>query len=64
MEEHVLDCRLGENNPFAKLEKHEGKILLLGVGFGCCIAFHLAEYRVQSPIVDNSFSVGTPKCPQ
>ena len=64
MEEHALDCRLGENSPLAKLENHEAKILLLGVGFGCCTAFHLAEYRVQSPIVDNSFSVRTPEGPQ
>ena len=64
MEDHALDCRLGEQSPLAKLEKHLAKILLLGVGFGCCTAFHPAEYRVQSPIVDNGFSVKTPEGPQ
>jgi aminoglycoside 3-N-acetyltransferase len=59
MEDHSLDCSFGEKSPLAKLEKGKAKVLLLGVGFSSCTAFHLAEYRVPSPIKDNSFSVMT-----
>ncbi|MGW2517173.1 aminoglycoside N(3)-acetyltransferase [Streptomyces sp. NPDC001617] len=43
---HALDCHLGEDSPLARLEELEARILLLGVGYSVCTAFHLAEYRV------------------
>ncbi|MGK5534109.1 aminoglycoside N(3)-acetyltransferase [Streptomyces sp. URMC 129] len=59
MDGHALDCRLGERSPLARLEEARARILLLGVGFGSCTAFHLAEYRIPAPQVDNSFAVMT-----
>jgi len=56
---HALDCRLGENSPLARLEKVGAKVLLLGVSWESCTAFHLAEYRL-SPgpaLVKNAFAV-------
>nr|WP_315904039.1 AAC(3) family N-acetyltransferase [Streptomyces fulvoviolaceus] len=44
--DHALDCHLGEESPLARLEKLGARVLLLGVGFGVCTAFHLAEYRI------------------
>nr|WP_232838637.1 AAC(3) family N-acetyltransferase [Streptomyces geranii] len=44
--DHALDCHLGEDSPLARLEKLGARVLLLGVGFGSCTAFHLAEYRI------------------
>ncbi|MET7473068.1 AAC(3) family N-acetyltransferase [Streptomyces sp. NPDC005648] len=43
---HALDCHLGEDSPLARLEELQARILLLGVGYSVCTAFHLAEYRV------------------
>ena len=43
---HALDCHLGEDSPLARLEELGARILLLGVGYSVCTAFHLAEYRV------------------
>ncbi|MFF2521105.1 aminoglycoside N(3)-acetyltransferase [Streptomyces liangshanensis] len=57
---HALDCQLGERSPLARLEEAGARILLLGTGFDTCTAFHLAEYRVPAPRVDNSFAVTTP----
>ncbi|MEU6428963.1 AAC(3) family N-acetyltransferase [Microbispora sp. NPDC046973] len=45
MADHDLRCHLGERSPLAKLAKTEAVVLLLGVGFDKCSAFHLAEYR-------------------
>lgn len=58
---HALDCRLGERSPLARLEEAGARVLLLGAGFGSCTAFHLAEYRIPAPYVDNSFAVMTPE---
>ncbi|MFJ7996945.1 aminoglycoside N(3)-acetyltransferase [Streptomyces sp. NPDC096310] len=58
---HALDCRLGERSPLARLEEAGARILLLGAGFASCTAFHLAEYRIAAPQVDNSFAVMTPQ---
>lgn len=58
---HAPDCRLGERSPLARLEEAGARILLLGAGFDSCTAFHLAEYRVPCPQVDNSFAVMTPQ---
>ncbi|WP_217236150.1 aminoglycoside N(3)-acetyltransferase [Streptomyces sp. AC555_RSS877] len=42
---HALDCLLGERSPLGRLYDEEAYVLLLGVGFEACSAFHLAEYR-------------------
>ncbi|MFF7521105.1 AAC(3) family N-acetyltransferase [Streptomyces pseudovenezuelae] len=45
-EDHAPDCHLGERSPLARLERVGARVLLLGVGYDVCTAFHLAEYRV------------------
>ena len=55
---HPLDCSMGEHSPMAKLEKLNAKVVLLGVGYKRCSAFHLGEYRIGCPLVDNSFAAG------
>lgn len=42
---HAPDCHLGESSPLARLYETGAWILLLGVGYDACSAFHLAEYR-------------------
>lgn len=50
MADHDPDNHLGERSPLAKLFQREARVVLLGVGFDKCTAFHLAEYRyVPSP---------------
>lgn len=56
---HSLDCRLGEQSPLARLEGAKACVLLLGVCFGSCTAFHLAEYRMPAPVADISFAAIT-----
>ena len=51
-EGHATDCRLGERSPLARLERLEARVLLLGAGYRACTAFHLAEYRIPSPLVE------------
>lgn len=46
--DHAPDCVLGERSPLARLEELDAKVLLMGVGYGVCTAFHLAEYRLPS----------------
>ncbi|GAA3820905.1 aminoglycoside N(3)-acetyltransferase [Streptomyces phyllanthi] len=46
---HARDCLLGERSPLGRLYECGADILLLGVGFEVCSAFHLAEYRVSAP---------------
>ncbi|MFI8889706.1 aminoglycoside N(3)-acetyltransferase [Streptomyces paradoxus] len=48
---HSPDCHLGERSPLARLYDEGAKVLLLGVGYASCTAFHLAEYRVPDPPV-------------
>ncbi len=43
---HDLDCHLGERSPLGWLYRAGAAILLLGVGYDVCTAFHLAEYRL------------------
>ncbi|MFE0437907.1 aminoglycoside N(3)-acetyltransferase [Streptomyces nigra] len=50
-EGHAPDCRLGERSPLARLEALHARVLLLGAGYDTCTAFHLAEYRIPSPLV-------------
>jgi len=45
MHGHAPDCHLGERSPLARLYDADAQILLLGVGYANCTAFHLAEYR-------------------
>jgi aminoglycoside 3-N-acetyltransferase len=42
---HELDYSLGEGSPLARLYELDSRVLLLGVGYDCNTAFHLAEYR-------------------
>lgn len=46
---HRPDCHLGEHSPLAALYAARAKVLMLGVGYEVCTAFHLAEYRVPDP---------------
>lgn len=46
---HAVTCHLGEESPMARLEELDASVLLLGVGFERCSAFHLAEYRLPNP---------------
>ncbi|MGW1159897.1 aminoglycoside N(3)-acetyltransferase [Streptomyces sp. NPDC002513] len=48
---HATDCRLGERSPLARLEAMAARVLLLGTGYDTCTSFHLAEYRIPSPLV-------------
>ncbi len=43
---HDLDCHLGERSPLRWLYDAGAAILLIGVGYSVCTAFHLAEYRL------------------
>lgn len=43
---HDLDCHLGERSPLGWLCREQAAVLLLGVGYAACSAFHLAEYRL------------------
>jgi aminoglycoside 3-N-acetyltransferase len=45
MADHKLECHLGENSPLAKLYEIDAHVLMIGVGYRACSAFHLAEYR-------------------
>lgn len=47
---HELESQLGERSPLAALERAGARVLLLGAGFESCTAFHLAEYRVPTPV--------------
>ncbi|KUL46409.1 aminoglycoside N(3)-acetyltransferase [Streptomyces regalis] len=49
--DHPLDCLLGEDSPLGHLCRLDARILLLGVGFESCTAFHLGEYRSSDPSV-------------
>lgn len=59
MATHELDSHLGEGSPLAALERAGAQVLLVGVGFDVCTAFHLAEYRVPSPRTQHSCAVNT-----
>ncbi|GII52393.1 AAC(3) family N-acetyltransferase [Planotetraspora thailandica] len=42
---HAPDCHYGSASPLARLYEADAQVLLLGVGYDRCTAFHLAEYR-------------------
>src|SRR6185503_17598020 len=46
---HDPTCHYGERSPLARLAGRSAKVLLLGVSYEVCTAFHLAEYRVPQP---------------
>jgi aminoglycoside 3-N-acetyltransferase len=46
MSVHDLDCHLGDRSPLGWLYAADAAILLLGVGYSVCTAFHLAEYHL------------------
>ena len=45
MAEQPLEAGFGDQSPLGRLYQAGAKILLLGVGFDQCTAFHLAEHR-------------------
>lgn len=53
---HELTCHLGERSPLARLEECDARVLLLGVGWQRCTAFHLAEYRQPVPLPVREYS--------
>ncbi|GIF13870.1 aminoglycoside N(3)-acetyltransferase [Actinoplanes teichomyceticus] len=46
---HDLDCHLGERSPVGALYAADATVLMIGVGYDHCTAFHLAEYRLPTP---------------
>lgn len=46
MASHPPSCHFGRGTPLETLNQANGKVLLLGVSFGVCTAFHLAEYQL------------------
>ncbi len=49
---HPLDDSLGEESPLARIHHLDGWVLLLGVGHHSNTSFHLAEYRVPEPTLE------------
>ncbi|MFD5427355.1 aminoglycoside N(3)-acetyltransferase [Streptomyces sp. NPDC127084] len=47
---HPLESHFGEDSPLAALYRAQARVLMINVGFSVCTAFHLAEYRVGSPL--------------
>ncbi len=43
--DHPLDCLLGPRSPLGLLAELDARVLLLGVGYDKCTAFHLGEAR-------------------
>jgi aminoglycoside 3-N-acetyltransferase len=43
---HRLAPGLGDSSPLGRMAAAKGQVLLLGVGYQACTAFHLAEHRV------------------
>jgi len=56
---HDLDCHLGDRSPLGWLYAADAAILLLGVGYSACTAFHLAEYRLPGVPPRRSYSCFT-----
>jgi aminoglycoside 3-N-acetyltransferase len=47
LDDHDLDCHLGEASPLGKLYHRDTPVLLIGVSYESFTAFHLAEYRLR-----------------
>ena len=56
MADHRPECHLGEQSPLGKLYQMAASVLLLGVGYEACTAFHLAEYRYKEPPPSKEYS--------
>jgi aminoglycoside 3-N-acetyltransferase len=56
MARHQVSCHLGEASPLAKLYQQDAWILLLGVDYQACTAFHLAEYRYRKDPPTQTYS--------
>jgi aminoglycoside 3-N-acetyltransferase len=41
---HKMNCHLGQDSPLGWLYRADAAVLLLGVSYASCTAFHLAEY--------------------
>jgi aminoglycoside 3-N-acetyltransferase len=41
---HEMTCHLGQHSPLGWLYRADAAVILLGVGYASCTAFHLAEY--------------------
>ncbi|WP_328347284.1 aminoglycoside N(3)-acetyltransferase [Micromonospora sp. NBC_00421] len=52
---HDLDCHLGDRSPLGALYAGDALVLLLGVDWSVCTAFHLAEYRCRRPAPHRSY---------
>lgn len=48
LDDHPLECHLGERSPLGALYRARARVLMINVGFDKCTAFHLAEYRCGS----------------
>ena len=46
---HTLEMMDGENSPLARVYDLDGKVLLVGVGYGNCTSIHLATHRQNDP---------------
>jgi aminoglycoside 3-N-acetyltransferase len=46
---HDEHDHLGERSPLSPLYDADASVVLIGVGYAVCSAFHLAEYRIQDP---------------
>lgn len=66
MADHDPANHLGERSPLAKLYERDARVLLIGVGFEKCTAFHLAEYRYtpSPPHMEYSCVIKTENGPQ
>jgi len=50
---HKLDITpCGQDSPLAKFMRHNGKILLVGVGYNSCTAFHVVEEMMYVPYMN------------
>jgi aminoglycoside 3-N-acetyltransferase len=56
MRVHDLASHLGEQSPLAALYDSDAQVLLLGVEYDVCIAFHLAEYRLRVPVAWRAYT--------
>ena len=49
LSDHTLGMMDGEQSPLARIYDFNGKILLIGVGYGNCTSIHLATHRQNDP---------------
>jgi aminoglycoside 3-N-acetyltransferase len=61
LRDHSLTSPLGDSSPLARLADVDARVLLLGVGWDRCTAFHLAESRLPG-LAEREFSapIATP----